>query len=91
MFSKRESDCDISFVISKKILQQKLLVSTATYIIRFWFQVESLQKKILRSNEVVSVLVQTIFTPRLIFEFNVNGYNKHSFKKTKINDIFLGM
>lgn len=58
---------------------------------KFNIQIASLKKKISKCKDVVSELVEAIFKPKLIFEFNLNGYNKLSFKRTRINDIFFGM
>lgn len=56
-------------------------------------QVKSLEKRILRSkaDEVVSDMVETVFTPRLLYDFNMHGINKLNFKRTKINGIFFGV
>lgn len=51
----------------------------------------SLKKRTMYSvrDKLVSDLVETIFSPGLLIDFNYDGINKHSFKRLKLNQIFM--
>lgn len=53
-------------------------------------QVKWLHKKTAMSEDIVSDLVEIIFSAELMYKFNLNGVRALNLKKTKINEIIFG-